>query len=102
MRAICELLRPFRSQKVQLITDDNNRVMLQECGRKWESIVFNVEQAFNHQNSAIVQQRQNPQSVMVRAVHSSGSSSCFHLHFGVTSDALRFEWFLISYCLLTI
>jgi inhibitor of nuclear factor kappa-B kinase subunit alpha len=83
-------LKPFKIQKVQLLTDENKRVRLQRChqlkrraaAQRWERILFtdeklfSVEQAHNHQNdriwspeapgtSAIVQHRQNPQSVMV-------------------------------------
>jgi len=85
-------LRPYKLQKVQLLTDDNKRVRLQRCrqlkhraaGQRWERILFTdeklftVEQAHNHQNdrywsaevpgtSAIVERRQNPASVMVWA-----------------------------------
>lgn len=83
-------LKPYKLQKVQLLTDENKRVRLQRCrqlkrraaGRQWERILFTdeklftVEQAHNRQNdrswsaeapstSAIVEHRQNPQSVMV-------------------------------------
>ena len=83
-------LMPYKLQKVQLLTDENKRVRLQRCrqlkcraaAQRWERILFTdeklftVEQAHNHQNdrswsaeapgtSAIVEHRQNPQSVMV-------------------------------------
>ena len=83
-------LKPYKLQKVQLLTEENKCVRLQRCrllrrraaGHRWERIlftdekVFTVEQAHNHQNdriwspqlpstSAIVEHRQNPQSVMV-------------------------------------
>jgi len=83
-------LKPFKLQKVQLLTDDNKRVQLERCKRllrrhaplQWDKILFTdeklftVEQAHNHQNdrswsaeapgtSAIVEQRQNPAAVMV-------------------------------------
>lgn len=83
-------LKPYKLQKVQLLTEDNKRVRLERCKRllrrhaplDWDRILFTdeklftVEQAHNHQNdrswsaeapgtSAIVEHRQNPQSVMV-------------------------------------
>ncbi|KAL7737264.1 hypothetical protein ACLKA6_012888 [Drosophila palustris] len=83
-------LKPYKLQKVQLLTDENKRVRLQRCrqlkrraaGQRWERILFTdeklftVEQSHNHQNdriwsqeapgtSAIVEHRQNPKSVMV-------------------------------------
>jgi len=83
-------LKPYKLQKVQLLTDENKRVRLQRCrqlkrlaaGQRWERIVFTdeklftVEQAHNHQNDriwsaeapgplAVVEHRQNPESVMV-------------------------------------
>ena len=83
-------MKPYKSQKVQLLTEENKRVRLQRCrllqqraaGTRWERILFtdeklfSVEQAHNRQNdrywssqspgsSAIVEHRQNPQSVMV-------------------------------------
>ncbi|XP_076037187.1 uncharacterized protein LOC143022725 [Oratosquilla oratoria] len=83
-------LKPYKIQKAQLLTDENKRVQLQRCrqlihraaGQQWERIVFTdeklftVEQAHNRQNdrswsaeapgtSAIIEHRQNPQSVMV-------------------------------------
>ena len=84
-------LMPYKLQKVKLLTDENKRVRLQRCrqlmrhaaAQRWEHILFTdeklffiVEQAHNHQNdkswsaeapgtSAIVEHRQNPQSVMV-------------------------------------
>lgn len=84
-------LKPYKSQKVQRLTDKNKEVRLQRCrqllrraaGQSWESIlftdekIFTIEQAHNHQNdrnwcserptTAIVEHRQNPQSVMVWA-----------------------------------
>lgn len=84
------LLKPYKLHKVQRLTEDNKRVRLQRCrqlkrraaGDRWERILFtdeklfSVEQAHNCQNdrvwsteapgtSAIVEHRQNPQSVMV-------------------------------------
>ncbi|KAM8701702.1 hypothetical protein ACLKA7_004873 [Drosophila subpalustris] len=83
-------LKPYKLQKVQLLTDENKRVRLQRCrqlkrraaGQRWERILFTdeklftVEQSHNHQNdriwsqeapgtSAIVEHRQNSKSVMV-------------------------------------
>lgn len=83
-------LKPYKLQKVQLLTDDNKRIRLERCrqlkrraaGQRWERILFTdeklftVEQAHNHQNdriwsaeapgtSAIIEHRQNPASVMV-------------------------------------
>ena len=80
----------YKLQKVQLLTDENKRVRLQRCrqlkrraaAQRWERILFTdeklftVEQAHNQQNdrswsaeapgtSAIVEHRQNPESVMV-------------------------------------
>lgn len=112
--AICELgLKPYKSQKVQLLTDDNKRVRLLRCrqlqrraaGQKWETIVFtdekifNVEQSHNHQNdrswcterpnnSAIVEHRQNPQSVMVWAgICASGKTPLVFVEKGVKINA---------------
>lgn len=83
-------LKPYKLQKVQLLTDDNKRVRLERCrklkrraaGQQWERILFTdeklftVEEVHNHQNDriwsaespssiAIIQRRQNPRSVMV-------------------------------------
>jgi ''Paired box'' domain. len=83
-------LKPYKLQKVQLLTDENKRVRLERClqlkrraaAQRWGRIlftdekVFTVQQAYNHQNdrswsaeapgtSAIVEHRQNPASVMV-------------------------------------
>lgn len=83
-------LRPYKIQKVQLLTDENRRVRLQRCrvlkqraaGQRWERILFSdeklftIEQAHNLQNDRIwtskptsnfktVERRQNPESVMV-------------------------------------
>ena len=83
-------LMPYMLQKVQLLTDENKRVRLQRCrqlkrraaAQRWERTLFTdeklftVEQAHNQQKDrswsdeapgtlAIVEHRQNPQSVMV-------------------------------------
>jgi len=83
-------LKPYKLQKVQLLTDENKRVRIQRCrqlkrraaGQRWEHIlftdekIFTVEQVHNHQNdriwsaeapgtSAVVEHSQNPASVMV-------------------------------------
>nr|XP_041632354.1 uncharacterized protein LOC121502717 [Drosophila kikkawai] len=83
-------LKPYKLQKVHLLTDDNKRVRLQRCrqlkrraaGQKWERIpftdekIFTIEQAHNHQNdgswpaeapgtSAIIERRHCEQSLMV-------------------------------------
>lgn len=80
-------LRPYKLQKVQLLTDKNKEVRLERCRRLLrrhatqetlftDEKLFTVEQAHNHQNdriwsrkapgtSAIVEHRQNPASVMV-------------------------------------
>lgn len=83
-------LKPYKLQKVQLLTDENKHIRLQRCrqlirraaAQRWERILFTdeklftVEQAHNHQNdriwsaeapgtSTIVEHRQNPTSVMV-------------------------------------
>ena len=83
-------LKAYKLQKVQLLTNENKRVRFQRCrllkrraaGQRWEHMLFTDEklftvgQAHNHQNdriwsaeapgnSAIVEHRQNPQSVMV-------------------------------------
>ena len=83
-------LKPYKLQKVQLLTDENKIVRIQRCRQllrraathQWEKILFTdeklftIEQAHNHQNdriwsskppgnTAIVVHRQNPQSVMV-------------------------------------
>lgn len=102
-------LKPYKLQKVQLLTDDNKRVRLERCkrllrrhvGQQWERIVFTdeklftVEQAHNHQNdrrwsatspgtSAIVERRQNPASVMVWAgICASGKTPLIFIDQGV-------------------
>lgn len=102
-------LKPYKLQKVQLLTDDNKRVRLDRCKQllrrhvplNWERIVFSdeklftVEQAHNHQNdrswcreapgtSAIVERRQNPKSVMVWAgICASGKTPLIFVDEGV-------------------
>ena len=83
-------LRPYKLQKVQLLTDKMKATRLKRCralmrrvaGQKWEKILFideklfTVEASHNHQNdriwsanspgsSAIISHSQHPQSVMV-------------------------------------
>lgn len=102
-------LKPYKFQKVQLLTDDNKRVRLARCrqlkrraaSQKWERILFTdeklftVEQSHNHQNdriwsidspgtSAIVEHRQNPKSVMVWAgICASGKTPLVFVDEGV-------------------
>lgn len=105
-------LKAYKVRKVQMLTDENNRVRLQRCrqlkrraaGQKWESILFRdeklftVEQAHNHLNdriwsteasgtSAIVEPRQNPQSVMVwGGICASGKTPLVFVDQGVKID----------------
>ena len=88
-------LKPYNLHRVQLLTGDNKRVLLERCRRLLRRVtpqncmgtilftdekLFAIEQVHNHQNarncmvrrgprdtSAIVAHRQNPNSVMVCA-----------------------------------
>ncbi|XP_076058393.1 uncharacterized protein LOC143035330 [Oratosquilla oratoria] len=105
-------LKPYKIQKAQLLTDENKRVRLQRCrqlirraaGQQWERIVFTdeklftVEQAYNRQKdrswsaeapgtSAIIEHRQNPQSVMVwGGICASGKTPLVFVEQGVKID----------------
>ncbi|KAM8718286.1 hypothetical protein ACLKA7_000988 [Drosophila subpalustris] len=72
-------LKPYKLQKVQLLTDENKRVRLQRCrqlkrraaGQRWERILFTdeklftVEQSHNHQNDRIWSQKAPDQGVKI-------------------------------------
>lgn len=102
-------VKPYKLQKVQLLTDGNKLVRLQRCRQllrraaplSWNRIVFTdeklftVEQAHNRQNdriwsvnapgtSAVVEHRQYPQSVMVWAgICSTGKTPLVFVDRGV-------------------
>lgn len=102
-------LKPYKLQKVQLLTNQNKQVRLQRCRQllrraathQWEKIlftdekVFTIEQTHNHQNdriwsskhpgnSGIIEHRQNPKYVMVWAgICASGKTPLVFVDEGV-------------------
>ncbi|GBL98509.1 hypothetical protein AVEN_111630-1 [Araneus ventricosus] len=101
-------LKPYKFQKVQLLTEKNKLVRLQRCrkllrrasSQRWERFLFTdelftVQQAHNSQNdriwsvdapstSAIVEHRQHPKSVMVwGGICASGKTPLVFVYEGV-------------------